>query len=210
MFHQILRRYLLILRQKKDYVYNALDANNYELCTTFSTSSKDMARSSTTRDMYISPTDTFVYKKGYSCVKFNIPSSLRYVDTPLYYPDKTVIYPTPTTTTINKIRYPVKGLIVCAENNLNVQWFSTGKGDHHVAIGLGTPEGKSYTLGTVNIPHAGDTEMLDQYTWNVPSSVSAHGLSMETGYFVTISDTLNGKAVNTNGEAFEIRKCVGN
>lgn len=195
---------------KKDYTYKPLNANNYELCTTFSANSKDMTRSNTIREIYISPTDMFVYKKGYSCVKFNVPSSLRYVDTPLYYPDKTVIYPTPTVTHINKIRYPVKGLIVCAENNLNVEWFSTGKGDHHVEVGLVTPEGKSYTLGTVNTPHAGDAEMLDQYTWNVPSTVSAHGLSMETGYYVTVSDTLGGKVSNTNGESFEIRKCVGN
>lgn len=198
---------------KKKYDYKTKDEHTYQLCTTFSASSKDQQSVKGSPLGYYASVDSSQkqeYKKGYACITYALPTYM-YQTTPL--PTSTYQYIAPqvvTPTPVNKIRYPVKGLIVCAENNLNVQWFSTGKGDHHVEVGLVTPEGKSYTLGTVNIPHATETEMLDQYTWNVPSTVSAHGLSMETGYYVTVSDTLNGKVSNTNGETFEIRKCVGN
>lgn len=198
---------------KKPYEYHTKSAYSYELCTTFSADYKDQQRSSSGPYTYYISSDVVTkvnYKKGHACIQYNLPKYL-YEVTPTSSPFnyQYTSPPTPTPTPISEVRSPTSGTIVCSEHNFNITWFSKGKGMHTVSITLVSPENIARTIGSVNIPHEGDLQMLDQYTWNVPSSVSSLKLPKEYGYYLTIADTLNGKTLATTGEKFEIRNCEG-
>ena len=198
---------------KKSYGYHVKGAHEYELCTTFSADYKDQQRSSNgPYTYYVDGSDSIVkinYKKGPACILYTLPKYV-YEVTPTIQP---YVYdytpPVATPTPVNKVRSPVSGTIVCSESNFNINWFSKGKGSHTVAIGLVSPENIARIIGTVNIPHENDSEMLDVYTWKVPESVSQLKLPKEYGYYITIADTLNGETTTTTGEKFELRTCEG-
>lgn len=195
---------------KKPYAYHVKGAYEYELCTTFSADYDDQKKSTSGSYMTYVNSDITVkldYKKGYACVGYTLPKYIYEASPTPYVYNYTPPIATPTP--INKVRSPVSGTIVCAESNFNINWFSKGKGSHTVAIGLVSPENIARVIDTVNIPHENDSEMLDQYTWKVPESVSQLKLPKEYGYYITIADTVNGKTTTTTGEKFEIRNCEG-
>jgi hypothetical protein len=198
---------------KKAYGYHVKGAYEYELCTTFAADYKAQQQSNGSSYGYYLSTDFTVklnYKKGPACVSYALPTYLHEVTpTPTMAQLKTVTYNYPTPTPINKIRAPMSGTIVCSEYSFNIDWFSKGKGMHTASIALVSPENIGRMIGTVNIPHENDSEMLDQYTWDVPSSVSSLKLPKEYGYYITVADTLDGKTTATTGEKFEIRNCEG-
>lgn len=196
-------------QSKEGYGYIVRGEREYQLCTTFSASYDEAKKYDSTIDYQYptsQPKKNFTYKKGYSCITYIIPSTVYPYNSTIPVITPPLLTPTPTQP-VSKVVSPAKNDVLCVEDNRRLMWFATGKGDHKVTITLLSPANVAYGVAEVNIPHENGDEIMDDYTWNLPDTMSKLKLNPDKGFRMTIAGTNNGKTYAYTSELFEIKDC---